>query len=164
MIKTRSFNLAKLFRAGLLTLCLFGMASSLSSCIVAPFIDSYNQLGLSKVDREKLIQKPVKSFFEKLYWGSPLQASELVVYEKRAGVLPKLTAIVKNVRVFEHAIDSVTFDEESRKATVVTNVKQFQIPFYVVETKPITTTWSFTTSSGWMIEDVSTPTTATVVQ
>ena len=129
---------------------------SFSGCIVAPFIDSYNQLGLSKTDREKLINKSVKSFFEKLYWGSPLQAAELVKAEKRPEVHTKLVAIVKNVRVFEHAVETVTFDDDSRKATVLTNVKQFQVPFYVVETKPITTIWSFTTTNGWMVEDVQT--------
>lgn len=136
-----------MMRAMLISLLLASCA--MSGCIFVPAIDAYNQMGLSKVDREKLLPKEVKKFQEALYWSQSQEALQYVREDRRAEVGPDLFKSLENTRVVESKTGSIEYDADSYKATVTVLVRFYKVPFYIVTDRTEKQVWEFTLSDGW---------------
>lgn len=121
----------------------------LQGCVIAPVIDAYSQIGLSRGDRERLLTKQVKAFNEKLYWGKPAEAMQYVKDAERGKAAGELKAITEGVRIVESQIDGIEYDESSYKAAVTVLVKSYKVPYFVVTDRKERQHWEFSFSNGW---------------
>ena len=120
-----------------------------TGCVVAPVIDAYNQLGLSKVDREKLLPKQVNAFQDHIHWGTPNESLQYVRVDKREKVGEQLEKGYEGVRVVESKVQSIQYNDASDVADVTLKVKYFKVPFYVVTDRVEKQHWEFSLSDGW---------------
>lgn len=127
--------------------------TSLSSCILAPAIDSFKQLGVTKSDRTALLPTTLKRFHDSLYWGKPQEAMELVVSDARPELSEELQAIAEDERVVDSKIRRVDFSEDASNAKVQVAIKFFKVPFYIVNERRELQEWTFSVSNGWKLRD-----------
>ncbi|RIL09174.1 MAG: hypothetical protein DCC75_07170 [Proteobacteria bacterium] len=124
----------------------------LSSCILAPAMDSFQKAGFTQADRARLLVQDVKKFHEALYWGDPGKAMSYVAEEG----LPSVSQAIKdsrrnNERVIDSRIDYTDYTDGGYGAKVDVVVKYYKVPYYTVNERFETQTWEFSLVSGWKL-------------
>ena len=121
----------------------------ISGCILIPAIDGVKKIGVTKSDREALLQPEVERFQEYVYWNRWQQAGSMVRDDLRNEMVKERLAKAKGYRLVDSKIDFIEFDEDGSKALVDITIRRYKVPFYLVEEVAEQQTWEFTISSGW---------------
>ncbi len=119
---------------------------------MAPAIDSFKKLGVTRSDRVALLPVNLKRFHDSLYWGKPQEALELVLNESRAKVSEEIQGVAEDERIVDSRIRKVDFSEDASDAKVQVSVKYFKVPFYIVNERREMQEWTFSVSDGWMLK------------
>jgi len=136
----------KIIGLTLLCLCL------LSGCFLAPAIDAFKQVGVTRGDRVQLLPAEMKKFQDSLYWGHPEEALAFVTQEGRDKIAEDLKSWGEETRVVESKVNGCTFDEDAYKADVEVTVRYYKVPFYVVNKLQEKQVWKFSVSQGWRLD------------
>ena len=132
-------------------------AALLSGCILAPAIDSFKRMGVTKGDRGALLVTRVREFHEALYWGRPDQALALVEEEHRRDFSNQLVKLKRTERITESTVDNITLSEDGYSADVDVTIKYLDIERQtnVVNKRYERQQWRFGMTSGWLIAERS---------
>lgn len=133
------------------------LIASISGCAaVAPFVQTYNEIGVSSGDRQALLDGAVKDFNSALYWGNMSQAVALSTEQGQPSLKQEMRRRKKEERVVESQVELVDFDESSHNADVEVLVKFYKVPFYVVNERIERQKWTFELGSGWKFVSLET--------
>lgn len=135
---------------GILISCCF----MLSGCVLAPFIDSYKQAGVSKADREVLLDKSVQEFHQALYWGSMREALAYTDDESRNNLREMMRNRRDTEKLVESQVEYVDFSDDAFSADVDVIVRYYEIPVYIVQKRLETQQWIFSYTGGWKFRRV----------
>ncbi|MBX7143721.1 MAG: hypothetical protein K1X79_04660 [Oligoflexia bacterium] len=132
-------------------LCAALASGGLTGCFLAPAIDSFNKLGVTAGDREKLLAERIRVFNDAVSFGQPGDAEAFFVPEQRAGLEKEFRKQRKQEKVVDSRIESVGFSNESRTALVEVTVRYYKVPYYVVNERLEIQEWKFIGTSGWFL-------------
>lgn len=141
----------KLKQAVLSALFMLAIGLCLGGCFLAPAIDSFNKLGVTAGDREKLLAERIRGFNDAVSFGQPGDAELFFVPENRAVLEKVFRKERKQQKIVDSRIESVGFSEESRKALVEVTVRYYRVPFYIVNERTEMQEWRFLGTSGWFL-------------
>jgi len=127
------------------------VTSSLSGCLLVPFVDAFKQTGVTEGDRQALLQPEVKKFSEALGWGNKTDALQVVSDESRVAIAKQLKGLGEEERLVETKIDEVEWGPQSYDATVVVKVRYYKVPYYIVKTREERQKWTFNLTNGWKL-------------
>src|SRR4051812_21600830 len=117
-------------RVGLAALLML-TAIACTGCFLVPFVDSFNQMGVTKSDRANLLPQTVKKFSEALYWGELGQALAFVDPDHREKLAESMRKSKREERIVASEVESTELDDSARKATVVVKVRSYKVPYYI---------------------------------
>ena len=128
---------------------------ALGGCpLIAGTIDSVSKLGIRADDRVNLLPQAVKKFYDACYWGNGTAVLRFIAPSEQE----RLRAVAKvspdKIRFVESRIEDVVFSENSYEATVTSQVKYFEVPYYIVKNRMDTQHWKFSISDGWLLYDM----------
>lgn len=123
----------------------------LQSCILAPFIDSFSQAGVTKNDRMRLLGEEVQRFNEALYWGRPDEALRFARADARATLQPGIRKLAKEEKVVDAKVEYVDFAEDAYSAEVNMVVRSYKVPVYIVQNRNEKQKWDFSLTDGWKL-------------
>ena len=129
---------------------------SLSGCMLAPAIDSFNQLGVTKADRMQLLPLNVKRYQDALYWGRPDEALMYVLDTSRPALSDNLRVSRKSERIMESSVEGVDYSEDAYTAEVEVIVRFLNTKFHtnVIEERTEQQEWAFSVNEGWKLKSV----------
>lgn len=130
---------------------LIAAACMLSSCILAPAIDSFRRAGVTESDRQRLLGERLKDFHDSLYWGDPEMALAYAEPEEREKMRPAVEAMSTAEKVVESKILSTQFSDSAYDAHVRVKVRSYKVPFYIVNERIDEQDWKFGLSDGWLL-------------
>ncbi len=125
----------------------------LSGCFLAPAIDSFNKLGVTKADRMQLLPVHVKRFNEALYWGRPDEALTYVADTHRTDIAKSLKDLKRSEKIMESNVEEVNFTEDAYAADIEVQVRYLSItrPTNVIQSRTERQNWQFSVSDGWQL-------------
>ena len=125
----------------------------LSGCFLAPAIDSFNKLGVTKADRMQLLQVNVKRFNEALYWARPEEALTYVADTHRTDIAKSLKDLKRSEKIMESNVEEVNFTEDAYGADIEVQVRYLSItrPTNVIQSRTEKQNWKFSVSDGWQL-------------
>ena len=125
----------------------------LSGCFLAPAIDSFNKLGVTKADRMQLLPVNVKRFNEALYWARPEEALSYVADAQRADIAKSLKDLKRSEKIMESNVEEVNFTEDAYGADIEVQVRYLSItrPTNVIQIRTEKQNWKFSVSDGWQL-------------
>ena len=129
----------------------------LPSCVLTPLIQGYKDLGVSESDRMQLLPLNMKKFQDALYWGDPTEALNYVVSDSRLQMEPELNKLrKKTMRIVDSRVDSVSWGDSARDATVKIAMQYYAVPVYIVKERTDEQVWVFETTGGWKLKSTKT--------
>lgn len=148
MQRGRSFFTIRLMTA----LISFSVMTSLSGCILVPFIQAFKEVGATEGDRMVLLNEEVKKFNAAVVWGNHTEAMSFVSSESQLKLAPQFADKEEEERIVDTKVGNVTWADSAREATISVKVKFYRIPIYVVNTRTEEQRWTFK-SGSWKIVD-----------
>ncbi len=113
-----------------------------NACVFVPFIDSYKNIGVTQGDRQALLPKVLKDFQNNIYWGTYSKALTFVKKESLENVRESFKRY-KERKIVSVKTEDIIFSDSSKKATVKSLVKYYEIPYYVVKDENVEEIWNF---------------------
>jgi len=139
----------------LLALCVsVGISSTLSGCVLVPFIQAFKEVGATEGDRMALLDKEVKGFNAAIVWGNHTEAASYVAAESQLKLAPQFKDTSEEERIVDTKVTNVVWADGAREATVQVKSKFYRVPVYVVNTRIEEQRWVWSTGS-WKIVDRS---------
>lgn len=129
------------------------IASSLSGCILVPFIDAFKKTGATEGDRMALLAPEVQRFTEAIGWGKKTEALGFVLDESRKEISTQLKKIGSEERIVDSKVDEVEWANDAFDAHVAVKVQYFMVPYYVVKTRTEQQHWVFSLTGGWKLKE-----------
>jgi hypothetical protein len=133
-----------------LVISLIGASTSLSGCVLVPFVQAFKETGVTQGDR-KALGPEVKKFADAIVWGSKSDALAIVADESREEIARELSGLSEEERVVDSKLDDVTWGEDAYTATVKLKVRFYKVPFYVVKNRIEEQQWQFAVGTGWRL-------------
>lgn len=122
-----------------------------SGCFLAPAIDSFKRLGVTRDDRMRLLAPQVKKFEESMSWDDSSSALAMVDEKQRVALSGEFRRQLKSERVVDHKIVNLEFSDDAYTATAEVVVRAFKVPYYVVRERTELQKWRFNVSDGWKL-------------
>lgn len=125
---------------------------SFNACFVTPLVDSFKGMGVTKSDREELINKTIKHFYANLRTNNYVHITQFLAKERKDALLRELRMRRKVEKLVDGKIDVIEFNEDSHQAEVEVLVKYYEAPFFVLNERIEKQIWKFVGSqSGWRL-------------
>lgn len=133
----------------------------LCGCFLAPAIDSFSKLGVTRSDRMNLLPQEIKRFHEALYWGRPDEAMSYLAPQTRSAVGKELVSQKRKERITDSSVESVDYSEDAYHANVEVVVKYLDLEqaTNMVMERFEKQEWEFNLSDGWKLVNRSVSTT-----
>jgi len=123
----------------------------LNGCILAPAIDSFTKIGVTRGDRQNLLAQDIKRFHDALYWKKYSEALSLVSAEARDEVYREIRERSQSERVIDSEVTFVDFSEDAYEAETEIAVRFHETRFNLVQTRTEKQNWRFSVSDGWKL-------------
>jgi len=141
----------RFFRIFLGTILSFSICASLSSCVLAPIMDSVESTGAFQADREMLLYKELKKFHNSRFWGNAGDISSFLHPESSPGLATLLSPRKKEERITDSEVLGVVFSNDSYEAEVELEIKGYRYTTMVISARQEKQVWRFSMSSGWKL-------------
>lgn len=133
----------------LFSFVLAAFSLSQSGCILVPFIDSFKESGVTRADRERLLQQTVSDFQRERFWGNGGGALSFAEGTSREELREIIRDSRRSEKIVESEIEFIDFDKDAYKAQVDVIVKYYVVPQYVVQERIENQQWRFSFTDGW---------------
>lgn len=133
---------------------LFAMAmmTSLSGCILVPFIQAFKEVGATEGDRMTLLNQDVKKFNAAIVWGNHTEAAAFVAPESQLTITAQFKDSNEEERIVDSKVTNVVWNDSARGALVEVKTKFYRVPVYVVNTRVEDQRWTWTGGSWKLVE------------
>lgn len=128
---------------------LIGLATG--GCVLAPVISAVSDLGATEGDRQRLLNKDLKTLNDALASGRYAEALRFVAEDKRQEFKKDFRRNEEDEKIVDTKIYGIDFIEDSYKADVEIGVKYYKVPYFVVNERKELQTWQFSMSGGWQM-------------
>ncbi len=125
---------------------------ALNACVLAPFIQSFKEIGVTEADRIVLFEKTMKDFEVAWQAGRLSRVLRYADESNRDSLSQLLRKSKKNEKVVDITVDDVAFNEDAREADAEVIVKYYEVPYYVVNERIEMEKWIFTVNTGWRLK------------
>lgn len=129
-----------------------GVASSLSGCILVPFIQAFKEVGATEGDRMTLLNQEVKKFNAAVVWGNQTEAVSFIAPESQLKLASQFKDSTEEERIVDSKVNNVVWSDSARGAVVEVKTKFYRVPVYVVNTRVEQQRWAWTEGS-WKLVD-----------
>ena len=123
----------------------------LEGCFLAPAIDSFKRLGVTREDRIVLLGPQIKKLEESMGWDDNVAALALVDEKEQPAFSKEFRKQLKSERVVDHKVVNVDFSDDAYKASAEVIVRSYKVPYYVVRERTEMQQWRFNVSDGWKL-------------
>ncbi|WKZ56407.1 MAG: hypothetical protein QY326_06655 [Bdellovibrionota bacterium] len=125
----------------------------LPGCILAPFIQAMSEAGVTEGDRQRLLAKDVREYLEAMRWNDTSTAVRFLDTSLHEDFIAEARKNRSRQKVVDGSVEGVICENECFDAEVVTMVRAYEVPYFVVREKREKTRWTFRVRSGWkMVE------------
>jgi len=139
--------------ARMMTLCIaVGASTTLSGCVLVPFIQAFKEVGATEGDRMALLDKEIKGFNSAIVWGNHTEAASYVAAESQLKLAPQFKDTSEEERIVDTKVTNVMWADGAREATVQVKTKFYRVPVYVVNTRTEEQRWVWSTGA-WKLVD-----------
>lgn len=139
--------------ARLITLSIaIGASTTLSGCVLVPFIQAFKEVGATEGDRMALLDKEVKGFNAAVVWGNHTEAAGYVAPESQLKLSSQFKDATDEERIVDTKVTNVAWADSAREATVQVKTKFYRVPVYVVNTRTEEQRWVWG-SGAWKLVD-----------
>jgi hypothetical protein len=129
-----------------------GIASSLSGCILVPFIQAFKEVGATEGDRMTLLNQEVKKFNAAVVWGNSTEAVSFIAPESQLKLASQFKDTTEEERIVDSKVNNVVWSDSARGAVVEVKTKFYRVPVYVVNTRVEQQRWAWAEGS-WKLVD-----------
>lgn len=136
----------------LVALILFGVANSLSGCVLVPFIQAFKEVGATEGDRMTLLNQEVKKFNAAVVWGNHTEATGYIAPESQLKLASQFKDATEEERIVDSKVSNVVWSDSARQAVVEVKTKFFRVPVYVVNTRVEQQRWAWA-GGEWKLVD-----------
>jgi len=124
---------------------------TLSSCWLAPSIDSIQRAGVNVSGRQKLLSETLTDFHHALFWGSTTEAMDFVSPAKSDELRILLKSHRKLGRVVESNVEFVDFSSDAYAADVEVTEKFHDFATNSLNTRLELEKWEYSFNEGWKL-------------
>ena len=129
-----------------------GVATSLSGCVLVPFIQAFKEVGATEGDRMSLLNQEVKKFNAAVVWGNSTEAASFVAPESQLKIASQFKDTTEEERIVDSKVNNVVWSDNARGAVVEVKTKFYRVPVYVVNTRVEEQRWAWNEGS-WKLVD-----------
>lgn len=147
----RSDNLS-LVRRLLPLLLAVVVPTTLSGCVLVPFIQAFKEVGATEGDRMALLDKEIKGFNSAIVWGNHTEAASYVAPESQLKLASQFKDTTEEERIVDTKVTNVVWGDSAREATVQVKTKFYRVPVYVVNNRIEEQKWTWSAGS-WKLVD-----------
>lgn len=141
--------------ARVVTICIaLSVSTSLSGCVLVPFIQAFKEVGATEGDRMELLDKEIKGFNAAIVWGNNTEAASYVAPESQLKLSSQFKDTTEEERIVDTKVTNVVWGDGAREATVQVKTKFYRVPVYVVNTRTEEQRWIWNMGS-WKVVDRS---------
>ncbi len=141
--------------ARVVTICIaLSVSTSLSGCVLVPFIQAFKEVGATEGDRMELLDKEIKGFNAAIVWGNSTEAASYVAPESQLKLSSQFKDTTEEERIVDTKVTNVVWGDGAREATVQVKTKFYRVPVYVVNTRTEEQRWIWNMGS-WKVVDRS---------
>ena len=141
--------------ARVVTICIaLSVSTSLSGCVLVPFIQAFKEVGATEGDRMELLDKEIKGFNAAIVWGNHTEAASYVAPESQLKLSSQFKDTTEEERIVDTKVTNVVWGDGAREATVQVKTKFYRVPVYVVNTRTEEQRWVWNMGS-WKVVDRS---------
>lgn len=126
--------------------------TTLSGCVLVPFIQAFKEVGATEGDRMALLDKEIKGFNSAIVWGNHTEAASYVAPESQLTLSSQFKDTTEEERIVDTKVTNVVWGDGAREATVQVKTKFYRVPVYVVNTRIEEQKWTWSTGS-WKLVD-----------
>ncbi len=130
------------------------VSTSLSGCVLVPFIQAFKEVGATEGDRMELLDKEIKGFNAAIVWGNHTEAASYVAPESQLKLSSQFKDTTEEERIVDTKVTNVVWGDGAREATVQVKTKFYRVPVYVVNTRTEEQRWVWNMGS-WKVVDRS---------
>ena len=127
-------------------------STTLSGCVLVPFIQAFKEVGATEGDRMALLDKEIKGFNAAIVWGNATEAATYVAPESQLKLTSQFKDTSEEERIVDTKVTNVVWGDGAREATVQVKTKFYRIPVYVVNTRAEEQRWTWS-SGSWKLVD-----------
>lgn len=126
--------------------------TTLSGCVLVPFIQAFKEVGATEGDRMALLDKEIKGFNSAIVWGNHTEAASYVAPESQLKLSSQFKDTTEEERIVDTKVTNVVWGDGAREATVQVKTKFYRVPVYVVNNRVEEQKWTWSTGS-WKLVD-----------
>lgn len=130
----------------------FGVVSSLSGCVLVPFIQAFKEVGATEGDRMTLLNQDVKKFNAAVVWGNHTEATSYIAPESQLKLASQFKDVTEEERIVDSKVSNVVWSDGAREARVEVKTKFYRVPVYVVNTRVEQQRWTWS-AGAWKLVD-----------
>jgi len=131
-----------------------GLMTSLSGCILVPFIQAFKEAGATEGDRMTLLNEEVKKFNAAVVWGNHTEAASYIAPESQLKLTAQFKDATEEERIVDSKVSDVVWADSARDAMVKVKTKFYRVPVYVVTTRIEEQHWVWS-GGAWKLVDRS---------
>ncbi len=126
--------------------------TTLSGCVLVPFIQAFKEVGATEGDRMALLDNEIKGFNSAIVWGNHTEAASYVAPESQLTLSSQFKDTTEEERIVDTKVTNVVWGDGAREATVQVKTKFYRVPVYIVNTRIEEQKWTWSTGS-WKLVD-----------
>lgn len=130
------------------------LVTSVSGCMLVPFIQAFKEVGATEGDRMTLLNEEVKKFNAAVVWGNHTEAASYIAPESQLKLSSQFKDATEEERIVDSKVTDVVWADSARDAAVKVKTKFYRVPVYVVNTRIEEQHWLWT-SGAWKLVDRS---------
>lgn len=135
-------------------ICCMVLVTSLSGCVLVPFIQAFKEVGATEGDRMTLLNEEVKKFNAAVVWGNHTEAASYIAPESQLKLSSQFKDATEEERIVDSKVTDVVWADSARDATVKVKTKFYRVPVYVVNTRVEEQHWLWS-GGAWKLVDRS---------
>lgn len=143
------------FQKVVLYLALLGVLATVSGCVLAPVIQAVSDVGVTEGDRQRLLNKDLRAYIETRRWSDPNGSVAFMSPDLHAAFFEDARKSRSRERIVDGSIEDVMFENDAYSAEVITLLKVYEVPYYVVKEKREKQRWVFGVGGGWLMTERS---------
>lgn len=143
-----------LARCVVVGVCSLTLMTSLSGCVLVPFIQAFKEVGATEGDRMALLNEEVKKFNAAVVWGNHTEAASYIAPESQLKLSAQFKDTTEEERIVDSKVTDVVWADSARDANVKVKTKFYRVPVYVVTTRIEEQHWVWS-GGAWKLVDRS---------
>jgi hypothetical protein len=130
------------------------VALSLNSCLLVPFVESFNRTGITRQQRVAQLTPTVNNFQSNLFWGEREKALTFALPTKEERLRAVIRSLPEDERIVDAKVIETLFSKEAYEASVVVKIRSYMPANLIISERKHKQTWKFALGNGWRIVDL----------